>query len=290
MSSAAEADEKGPGWSPIPDQDDYESDLASRLSRGFEPVTAGDWVMVAIAVVDILLLIARDVYANLLPTLAADVIIWVDLGILALFVLEFLGELRKASSKLLYTRNHWYEVVGMIPVAHWGIRIFRLVRLLRIYVVKTFPLEAAPERDWSYALVRGLISHYRSVLLEEITDPIVITSIGVIKGPMTRARWAGAIGESLQDHRAHIHTIVEDSIEENPRIAPLLKTRTGRRMVHQITDATLDSVIRTLESDELNEVIGESVGQILDELETKVRQKEYAMRGGSRLRPTFQEG
>lgn len=289
MSSRTDDVEDGTDWSPIPDDEDYEQDLAHRFSRGFEPVTAGDWVLVTIALLDVLMLLARDVYGNVLPPLAVDVIIWVDLAILAIFALEFLAEAKQASSWLLYTRNHWYEVVGMIPIAHWGIRSFRLVRLLRMFVVSYYPPEKKPERDWSFALVRGLITHYRSVLVEEITDPIVLTSIDVIKGPMVRARWAGTVGESLEERREHIHVVVDDALRHTDGMNYLMRTRHGQRMAKRVTDTVLDTVIHTLESDELNEVIGESVGEVLDELREKVKEKEYRETGGSRFRPAFDD-
>lgn len=285
--AADESERSEPGWAPIPVGTADEEDLADRLSRGFEPVTSRDWVMLSIAVIDILLLVARDVYSGFLPALADTTIVWIDLGILAVFALEFAWEISKASRKIAYVRNHWYEVVGMIPIAHWGVRSFRLVRVLRIYVVKSFPRERKPERDWSYALVRGLIVHYRNVLVEEITDPIVLTSINVIKGPMVRARWAETVGDSLEERREHIHTVVDDTMENTDGMGHLMRTRAGRRLVSRVTDAALDSVIHTLQSEELNEVIGESVGEILDELHEKVQEKDYARTGGSRFRPTF---
>lgn len=243
--------------------------------------------MLTLAVLDLLLLVARDVYADFLPGYADLAIVVADLVILAIFAIEFLAELRQATDNLAYVRNHWYEVVGMIPIAHWGIRVFRLVRLLRMYVVHTYPPERVGDRDWSYALVRGLISHYKNVLLEEITDPIVLASISTIRGPMVRARWADSVGSSLEDHRGQIQTAVRNSLEENDRVSMLMRTRPGKRLAREVTDATLDSVIHTLQSDELNDVIAESVDDVLDELAERVREKEYRERGGSRLRPTY---
>lgn len=274
--------------SPIPD-DEPADDLADRLSRGFEPVTSGDWLLIGVAVVDILLLVARDVYGGFLPGLADTMIVWIDLGILAVFALEFLGEMRRASNRIAYVRNHWYEVVGMVPVAHWGFRVFRLVRLLRIYVVTSYPLERAPQRDWSYALVRGLIIHYRNVLLEEITDPIVLTSIDVIEGPLVRSKFAETVGETLEERREHIHVVVEDAVRHTRGLGHVMDTRYGRRLVATITDSVLDTTVHTLESEELNEVISESIADVLQEVRSKVKDKDYALDGGSRFRPTFTE-
>ena len=287
MSGPVDETDEGRNWSPVYADGDHGGDLGGLLSRGFEPVNAGDWSMLVLAVVDILLLVARNVYADFLPGWADTTIVAVDLAILLVFALEFLGEIRQATDKVAYTRNHWYEVVGMVPIAHWGFRAFRLVRLLRMYVVETYPREEVPERDWSFALVRGLINHYKGVLLEEITDPIVLTSISTLRDPMVRARWTDAVGGSLDDHREEIHASVLDAMQENPRVGFLVRTRPGRRLVREVTDATLESVVHALQSDELNEVVAESIDEVLDELSDRVREKEYRQKGGSMFRPNY---
>ncbi len=266
---------------------DTDQAMAERFSRGFEPVLKEDWVMLTIAVIDILALIARDVYGSFIPPLADRIIVGADLAIIAIFAIEFLAEMRRASSKLGYTRTHWYELVGMVPIAHWGFRMFRLVRLLRIYVVKTYPPEVRPERDWSHALVRGMIIHYRNVLLEEITDPIVLTSINVIEGPLVRARFAHTIGDTLEERRVNIQTVVEDAIRQTRGVGHILSTRYGRQLVETITDNVLENVVQTLRSEELNEVISESIQDVLNEVRERVKEKEYKLDGGGALRPNL---
>lgn len=263
--------------------------MAERLSRGFEPVTIRDWTFVGLAVVSITLLVARDVYGGFLPPLADQLIVAADLSILLLFAGEFVYEIRRASNKIVYARNHWYEIVGMVPIAHWGLRAFRLVRLLRMYVVERYPEEVEPERDWSYALVRGLIMHYRNVLLEEITDPIIMTSLNVIEDPLARAEHAKALGASIRERRENIHAIVLDSVTNTKGLRTFARTRYGQDIVRAVTESTLETTIHTLESEELNKVISDSIREVLDEVRSKVREKSYALETGSRFHPTFTE-
>jgi len=274
----------------LPNEDEEAApSWADRLSRGFEPVTARDWILLSLALVDVLLLVARDVYGGFLPSPADQAIVGVDLAILAIFAVEFLWELSHASKKIAYVRNHWYEVVGMIPIAHWGVRVFRFVRLVRMYVVWRYPEERQPDRDWSYALVRGLIVHYRNVLLEEITDPIVLASLDVIEEPLTRARHAEALGNSLREREEEIETIVQQHVANTKGLSHLAGTRYGQRLVRSITLATLEATVHTLESDELNEVVSASIQDVLDEVRGQVRRKSYAVHADSRFQPSFTE-
>jgi hypothetical protein len=76
-------------------------------------------------------------------------------------------------------------------------------------------------------------------------------------------------------------------MQENPRVGFLVRTRPGRRLVREITDATLESVVHALNSEELNEVVGESIDEVLTELSERVREKEYQQKGGSMFRPRY---
>ncbi|MDX1610966.1 MAG: hypothetical protein R3185_01270 [Candidatus Thermoplasmatota archaeon] len=260
-------------------------DLGSLYSRGFEPVTRTDWFLLTLAALDTLMLLARDVYGAFLPKLVDQGIVAVDIFLVVIFAIDFLTEMSRANNKVAYARNHWYELVGLVPVAQWSFRAFRLVRALRMYVVTHFPPEVYEDRSWHAALVRGVIGHYKGVLLEEITDPIVMQSINVIEGPLTRARFAATVGDSLQERRENIHAVVDRALTETRGVGPLLSTRAGRRVVREVTAEVLDQVILTLRSDELNEVIAASIEDIMEELRERVREKEYRMAGGSLLRP-----
>lgn len=269
-----------------PDADAPSKDeLASLLSRGFEPVTGNDWIMGVLAVLDVLMLAGRDAYGERLPALVAQSIVWVDLAVLALFALEFLTRMFRASSKLSYTKNHWYDVVGLVPIAHVGLRAFRLVRFLRMYTVVHFPPEADLKRSWLTALVRGVIHHYRALLVEEISDPIVLASLNIIEGPLTKAQFAATIGSTLDQRREHIQTVVADAVRHTRGMGSIMRTSAGQRMVRNITDSVLETAVHTLESEELNQVIGESIRGVLNEVRAKVRVKEYKAEGGSLLRP-----
>lgn len=64
-------------------------------------------------------------------------LLYVDLGIVAIFWIEYLQRLAKATRKGAFVRQNWYELPGMVPIFPGmeglsGARLFRLLRLLRI--------------------------------------------------------------------------------------------------------------------------------------------------------------
>lgn len=254
---------------------DETEDLAHLMSRGFEPVQRREWFMVGLAVADVFLLVARDAYGALAPETVRQAVYVVDLAVVLVFGAEFVVRAMRASNFILYARSHWYDVVGLVPIAHPALRAFRLVRLLRMYTVATFPLEADRTHLWEWALLRGLIRKYRAILVEEITDPIVLASLDVVEGPLVRARFAASVGASLTERRSHVHTIVEDAVRNTRGASHVLRLEWGRKLVENITDAILDASIHALRSDELNEVISDTVEGILAEIREKVNEKDY---------------
>jgi len=55
----------------------------------------------------------------------------VDLGITFFFILEFVTRISVASSRLGYLKEHWLDLVAILPVMRW-LRVARLVRVFRL--------------------------------------------------------------------------------------------------------------------------------------------------------------
>lgn len=234
--------------------------------------------MAGLGVVNVLLLILEDAYAAFLPTIVSKAIVPVDLALVALFAVELVIRAWRASSTVGYLRSHWYDVVGIVPVASVGFRAFRLVRLARIYVVARMDWEGEP--GWHTVLVRGLVVRFRSVLLEEITDPIVMAGIRVVKAPLRRARFASLLGRTLDTQRRQVHAVVGASLRNTKGLKRVTDTRYGRRLTEAITEAVLDSVVDTLDSDEMNELLANSVEDVLTEVARNVKEAGYTATGG----------
>ena len=140
-----------------------------RLSRGFEPVTKREWLMVGLAFVNVALLFASNAYSAFLPVWLVQLVVPIDLGLLVLFGLEFVTRLVKADSKLGFIKSHWYDAVGLLPVASVMFRGLRLLRLARMLTVAKLPY--AQDRDWMFALIRGGVVSIVGILVQETEHP-----------------------------------------------------------------------------------------------------------------------
>lgn len=241
---------------------------AERLSRGLEPVTGAEKVMAGLGVLNVLLLVLHDAYAAVLPELVTWAVFPVDLVLVGVFAVEIVVRARRASSTVGYLRTHWYDVVGVVPVASTTFRAFRLVRLVRMYVAAHTDWTA--ETSWHAALVRGLVVRFRGVIVEEITAPILRAGLRLSLVPLRRARLASVAGRTIEAQRSQIKAVVRRSLDSTKGLSHLSGTRAGERVADAVTDTVLDTVVGTLDSEEMNALIADSVEDAVAELSRNV--------------------
>ncbi len=246
--------------SPAPTEDPS----GDRLSRGLEPVGTGEWVMLGLAILNVLLLFAVDSYAVFLPALVAKLVIPIDLALVVIYAIEYLGRLAKADRKLLFVKNHWYDLVGMVPISTVTFRAFRLVRLVRIYVVSRLDWEGEP--SWHKAFVRGVVRRYLDILLQELTAPIMFAGIQMVKKPLKKARFAAMMGKIIDTQRRQVHAVVGVTLENTKGVKQVAGTKAGQRLTQAVTEAVLDTVVDTLKSDEMNELVANATEDVLNEV------------------------
>lgn len=234
---------------------------ANRMSRGLEPVTGMDWLMVGLAGIHLLIL-SGSAYLAFLPDFLQPYLVYADLIFTGIYALEFLGRWSRADQKLLFVRTHWYDIIGALPVANLTVRALRLVRLVRIYVV--LRLDWQEEPTWFTAFVRAAILRYLDILLSVITRPLMGAMIKIVQAPLRKARFAALAGTVMDKQRSSIESVALMSMKMNKTGAQLASLGITQKAVHLVTDAVMDQVVRVLKSDELNDLMADAVEQVLN--------------------------
>ena len=206
---------------------------------------------------------------------AGEILYWfivADVAICGLFAIEFFARMRGQPSKWAYTKSRWYDVLGMIPVSHPMFRGFRLVRLVRIAVI-TSRLVRATNRSFGELLVESTVRRFRDTLVDVIGGAVVVRGIDMVQPWLVRARFAEQIGEAMEDKRADIHRMVQDSMRQLPG-GRVLVERPIRGLVERAESAAVQAVIDVLRSAELNRVVQQSTANVLAELRTSIASNE----------------
>ncbi len=234
--------------------------MSDRLSQGFEPVNAKEWVMVALAVLNLAILAGGN-YTAWLPQWIHPILVYADLAILAIFGLEFVTRLLRAKSKKGFVVTHWYDAVALLPVASGSIRALRLVRLLRIFTVKRTQWDGEP--NWMVAFFKHVLRRNLTPILAVLTRPLLAAMIAVVEAPLRKARFAALVGDVLDKQRAGIEAVTIASMRAVKPTKAMADLGITKKAVHLITDSVLDTVTEVLRSDELNDLMADAVGDVL---------------------------
>src|SRR5688572_7062262 len=103
--------------------------LADRM-RLVDPL---DWAMLALAVLSVGLL-CYEFWGDASELWRARIVA-ADFVICGIFAVEFGVRWRRERWARSYLWRNWYEVLGMIPLAHPALRGLRLLRVVRIVVL-----------------------------------------------------------------------------------------------------------------------------------------------------------
>lgn len=231
-----------------------------------------DVIMIALAIVSVLILAYEQVY-DPAPE-QQRLIIYIDLGIVAIFAIEFIVRLTKAHDKLGYVKSHWYDLVGMIPVSHPLFRGFRLARLVRLFVL-TSRFVRATNRSFGEAFVETLVGRYKDIVVDGISDRIVLRLLDETEAVLTRGAYGTAAARALDANRDQLVEKINAQLKKDRATRLLMGVPGMERMLQGVQERTITTVVATLGSQEMNETILSVIREILGDLRRATERKEW---------------
>ena len=251
--------------------------LAARLKQ-IDPL---DWVMLALAVLSVAML-AYDAWGGPDPAWRAR-IIFADGVICAIFALEFgLRWSRERFSRDYLLRN-WYEVLGMIPVAHPALRSFRLLRLVRIVVLLS-RLGRAADRALGDEFTYRLVNKVQDGVVDAIGGAVTLYVLDEVSRVLARGTYTRNIAAALAENRADLENMIVEKVAQDPRSKRLARLPFYDDIVRAVTRAMLDVATGVLNDPRTDELVADMLRENLDQIREAVRQDEAArghLRGGS---------
>ena len=243
--------------------------LAARLAR-IDPL---DWVMLALAVLSVGML-AYEAWGGPAEAWRAR-IIFADGVICAIFALEFgLRWSREGFSRDYLLRN-WYEVLGMIPVAHPALRGFRLLRFVRIAVLLS-RLGRAADRALGDEFTYRLVNRVQDGVVDAIGGAVTLYVLDEVARVLSRGTYTRNIAAALAENRAALEDMIVEKVEQDPRSKRLARLPFFDDLVRAVTRATLDVATGILQDPRTDELVADMLRENLEQIREAVRQDEAA--------------
>lgn len=243
--------------------------LIDRLRR----VETLDWAMLALAVLSVSLL-AFDYWGHPSETWRAR-IIFADFMICGIFAVEFGIRWSRAGWSRGYLLRNWYEVLGMIPVAHPALRGLRLLRVVRIGVLMA-RVGMAADRALGDEFTYRLLNRVQGAVVEAIGGAVTLYVLDEVSRVLSRGTYTQNIAAALVENRAALEAMIVEKVREDPRSRRLQRLPFYDDLLRAITRAVLDVAGGILKDPRTDELVADMLRENLQQIREAVRQDEQA--------------
>mgnify|MGYP000421525935 FL=1 len=237
------------------------------LWRRINPV---DWLMLILAIVSVGLL-AWETWWDV-SDLQRTWVLRADLAICAVFAVEFALRWRVSGWRRDFLWRNWYEILGMIPVAHPAVRGFRLFRVIRI-VVLLARFGRAADRAVGDAITRRVLGHFTTAIVDTIKRPITIAVLEEVGQVLTRGHYTRNIANALEENQYELRAMIQEKLKEDPQTGRLTRLPFYDEIVQAVIDTAMRVIEQVLHDPRTDELVADLLRENLDQLRGEIRNR-----------------
>ena len=216
-------------------------------------VSPADWLMLALAVFSVGLLAYVTFFPHSSET--AHQVFIVDTSICGVFLLEFLWRWHKAGWTRTFPLRNWYEILGMIPIAHPALRSFRLLRI----VVLLLRLARATDRALGERFTYRMAERWSKPIVLAIKTPITVAVLDEVVKVLETGNYPENLARSLSDNRTQLLEIVAEKLREDPQAGRLKRLPFHDEIVHSLIDTAMRVTLAVLADPRIDEFFADVV-------------------------------
>ena len=267
----------------------------------FRPIDAA---MILLALVSVTL-VCIDIFARgwLYDKGIFREVIIVDAVITLVFLVDFVLEARgKAPLRIL--KESWFDILGLVPMiafvaleAKFGgisfsdafnenvrlgggaaasgslLRLFRLLRIVRIVQAFSRFLRAT-NMTFGEQVTKRFFDKYRRIIVAELTTPIMVAGITVTQEIVIRMKFLESVGKAVDAQRPQIHAAVLEALQKNKVPNNVLAQPFVDKLVNDIENAVVNTLVETLTGDELNALTQKMIVEVMENFKTQLQSPE----------------
>lgn len=216
-----------------------------------------------------------------LPAEEVAALRWVDIGLVALYGGAFGTKWVLADDPVRWLRRNALNALGVLPLT---VNLFEPVIADRYYIVVQFVIVVlrageALDRAFGARVLHGLFERYRSMVVEELTDPLLMRLAIALEESVVGRDYAAAIGRRVEERRDLMRAAVARGIQASPKLTRLYAFGPVQRKVDETTEELVDALAAALTSPEVNQLIREGLQDAFAELKDNIRERKWQEKG-----------
>jgi len=238
------------------------------VPRRIHQVRAIDWMMVALAIISVGLLLW--VWLAEPPRETELLLFKIDVGICAVFLVEFLWRWRTVGWGWKFLGRNWFEILGMIPVSHPALRAFRL---LRVFVLIA-RLGRAVDRTIGDAVTQRLVNRFLVTVIDVLKKPVTVAVLDEVVAVLQTGRYAQNISRALADNQTELRELVLEKIKADPAAGRFKRLPFHDEILGTVTDTAIRVILEMLADPRTDEMISDTLRENIDQIRAAVHANE----------------
>jgi hypothetical protein len=201
-------------------------------------------------------------------------IYWVDVGICLLFALEFLASWSHLRWRPAFLVRNWYDLLGMVPVAHpvfiqggWTRALWVLVVLARV--------GRAVDRLVGERVTASLTRQATAALVDAVKRPITVAVLEEVAAVLQSGHYTKNVAAALEENREEIKAMVREKIEEDRLTGRIAVVPFSDRFVDTVSETTLRVIFSVLDDPRTDELISDLLRENLMQIRAAVQEQAY---------------
>lgn len=233
------------------------------------PTRVVEWVMLLLAVVSVALLLWVTIWD--VDDATATWVFRIDTAICGIFAIEFGIRWYRDRGGWKYPFRYWYEVLGMIPLAHPELRAFRLIRI----VVVLARLGRATDRAFGDRITAALIDRFMDTIVRVIKRPVTIAVVDEVIAVLRTGHYTANIARALAENEPEVKAMVLEKVKRDPVTSRLRYVPFHDDIVELVADTTFRIVFQVLADPRTDEMVTDILEENTDQIRDAVRSRAH---------------
>ena len=205
----------------------------------------------------------------------------VDLALVVLYGGAFATKWTLADHPVRWLRRNAVLALGAFPLT---INVLGFVIADRFFVVVQVIIVVlrtgeALDRAFGERILLGLWRRYEALVVETLTQPLLMRLAIVLEEAVTSRDYAAAVGRKLDERRDLIEAAVKRGIAASPKLSRVSQFGPVERWIDETTHEVVDAAHAALTGEELNILIREAFHDAFAELKTGIAERKWQGKG-----------
>ena len=237
-----------------------------------------DYVILGLAFTSLLVFILER--TGSLPEGERTLIGYVDILLVLLYGTAFATKWILADHPVRWFRRNALLGLGALPLTY-NILPFvadRYFIVIQVIVI-TLRTGEALDRAFGARILQGLWQRYQSMIVEELTQPLLMRLAIVLEEAVVSRDYAAAIGRRLDTRRDLVEAAVKRAIQASPKLSRISQFGPVERWIDETTHEIVDAAHAALTGEEINMLIREGLQEAFGELKAGIADRKWQGKG-----------